>query len=117
MTPRKYSGRLYYEESNDYLDIKTFIVRREEIAFSLASVTQEHKRWEADSGRPAILQADGSYLAKQIQARQNGVSAPPWDIVFHIPKELGEFIEVYGTMLEKGSYSYKFSGELEEIPT
>lgn len=116
MNFRRYSGKLYYG-GNDHLDIATFIVRGNEIAFSLASVTQEHGRWEAESGQPAKLQPDGSYLAHQVQAHKSGVVAEfSWDIVFHIThEEFGKLIEVSGELVEDG-VPYKFEGELEASP-
>ena len=113
MTLRRYSGKLYYDD-NDHLDVLAFIVRDNEIAFSLASVTQEHGRWDAESGRTAILQPDGSYLAKQVQAHKSGVTAAfPWDITFHITHEdFGKAIEVSGTLIESGK-PYEFEGELD----
>jgi hypothetical protein len=118
MTLRRYTGKLYYDyEGNDHLDVSAFIVRDKEIAFSLASVTQEHGRWDAESGRPAILQPDGSYLAQQVQAHKSGVTAEfPWDITFHIAYEdLGNNIEVSGTLVEGGE-PYEFGGYLDAIP-
>ena len=113
MTLRHYSGRLYYD-GNEYLDVLAFIVRDKEIAFSLASVTQEHGRWDAESGRTAILQPDGSYLARQVQAHNGGVAADfPWDITFHITYEdLAKTIKVSGTLVE-GEEPYEFEGELD----
>lgn len=116
MNLRRYSGKLYYG-GNDHLDIAAFIVRGDEIAFSLASVTQEHGRWEAESGRTAMLQPGGSYFAKQVKAYKSGVVAEfPWDIVFHIThEEPGKLIEVSGKLVEGGK-PYEFEGELDASP-
>jgi len=113
MNLRRYSGKLYYG-GNDHLDIAAFIVRGDEIAFSLASVTQEHGRWEAESGRTAMLQPDDSYLAEQVRAHKSGVDAAfPWDIIFNIAhEELGQCIEVSGKLVEGGEL-YEFEGELD----
>lgn len=113
MKLRRYSGKLYYG-GNDHLDIAAFIVRSDEIAFSLTSVTQEHGRWEAASGQAAKRQPDGSYLAKRVQARKSAVdTAYPWDIEFHIAyEEPGKLIEVSGKLIEGGE-AYEFEGELD----
>lgn len=113
MNLSRYSGNLYYGGS-DYLDIAAFIVRGDEIAFSLASVTQDHGRWEAESGRTAIRQPNGSYLATRVQARKSGVDAAyPWDIEFRITyEEPGKRIKVSGKLIEGGE-AYEFEGELD----
>ena len=112
MKLRRYFGKLYYH-THDHVDVSTLIVRENEIAFALASVTKEHGRWEAESGKAAVLQVDGSYLAKQVQGMKNGVlAALPWDIAFRIEhEELGEQIELSGEIREGGK-AYPFEGEL-----
>lgn len=112
MKARRYSGKLYYNET-EHLDITAFIIREAEIGFSLTSVTQEHGRWVAESGKPALLQPNGSYLAQEVNASKNGTPAShPWDIVFCIEhEESGQYIEVSGELREAGEI-YEFEGEL-----
>lgn len=115
MNPRRYSGKLFYDQS-EHLDVTTFIIRKNEIGISLASVTQEHGRWEAESGKPALLQLDGSYLAQDIHASKNGMPASyPWNIVFRIEQEeMGQYIEVSGELHEAGE-TYEFEGKLDAV--
>lgn len=110
---KRYKGPLYFDEI-EHLDIDAFIVRDTEIGFSLASVTREHGRWEAESGKPAYLQRNGEYLAKNVMATQSNTQAShPWDILFRIVyEEPGQYIEVSGELVEAGIH-YKFEGELE----
>jgi hypothetical protein len=109
----RYSGKLYYNKT-EHIDISAFILRENEIGFSLASVTQEHGRWEAESGKPAVLQSDGSYLVKNVLATKSNTKASHyWDIVFHIESEEPEqYIEVSGELVEAGIH-FKFKGELD----
>ena len=114
MTSSRYFGKLYYNGlSEDFLDIENFIIRESEIGFSLASVTQEHGRWEAESGKPALIQSDGSYVAKNVNATKNSVPVShPWDIVFRIEGvNIGHDIKVSGELRENGE-TYEFEGEL-----
>lgn len=114
MNPRRYFGKLYYEDGEEYLDVLAFIIRENDIGFSVASVTIEHGRWEAETGKPAILQPDGSYLSKQVLAKKSNVIAScPWDIVFQVNYEdHGSFVEVSGELIEAG-IRYQFEGELK----
>jgi hypothetical protein len=115
MSTIKYAGKLYYSyPGNDHLDVSAFIIRGNEIAFALASVTQEHGRWEANSGHTATVLNDGTFLAKGIPASKLGVpSAFPWDIKFKLEKlDGGKSLDVSGELTE-GGISYNFSGELE----
>lgn len=110
---RRYKGKLFYTGSNDYLDIAALIIRPDEISFSLASVS-ELGRWEAESGKVALLQPDGSYLAKGVKASQQRTAASiPWDIVFRIEsEELGRVVELTGSVWERASEG-PFEGELD----
>jgi hypothetical protein len=114
MNLRRYKGRLSYDDESSYVDVDTLIVRESEIAFSLASVSQAHGRWLADSSRPATLQEDGSYYVTAVQAKQEGrLSVPPWDVSFTIESETpGESIELSGYIAEGQSYG-TFYGELK----
>lgn len=117
MNPRRYSGKLYYEGSDiEHLDVTEFIIRDKEIGFSVASVTIEHGRWEAETGKPAILQPDESYLSKQVLAKKSNVIAScPWDIVFRVHHEdPGSCIEVSGEVVE-GVNRCPFEGELTGV--
>ncbi|MDV6345036.1 hypothetical protein [Nitrosomonas sp. Is37] len=116
MKPKQYSGKLYYDDLIAHVEIIAFIIRESEIGFSLASVTSEHGRWVAESGEPALLQPDGSYLAQNVYASSNGTRASdPWDIVFRIKhKEIGQYIEISGELHEGGEI-YEFGGELEAV--
>ena len=109
---RRYKGKLFYTGSNDYLDITALIIRPDEIGFSLASVS-ELGRWEAESGKVALLQPDGSYLAKGVKASQQRTAASnPWDIVFRIEHEVpGEAVEISGELWDVGECP--FEGELD----
>ena len=110
---RRYKGKLYYEDSNAYLDIAAFIIRPDGIGFSLSSVS-ELGRWKAESGKTALLQPDGSYLVKSVQASEQGtVASIPWDIVFRIESEdIGRVVEITGTVWE-GAEEGSFEGELD----
>ena len=114
MTSRRYSGELYYNVLPGRLIITNFIIRENEIGFSLVSATGEHGRWEAESGKPALIQSDGSYVAKNVNATNNGETlSHPWDIVFRIEDEnIGHDIEVSGELRENGE-TYEFEGELK----
>lgn len=116
MKLRRYSGKLYYEDQIAHVDITKFIIRESEIGFSLASVTQEDGRWEANLAEPALLQPDGSYLAQNVLARKNNINADDrWEIVFRIEREeIGQSVKISGELHEAGEI-YKFEGELEAI--
>lgn len=116
MKPKRYSGKLYYDDQIAHVEITEFIIRGSEIGFSLSSVTQEHGRRVAESGKPALLRPDGSYLAQNVHASQSGTSASdPWDIVFRIKhEEIGQYIEISGELHEAGEI-YEFEGELEAV--
>lgn len=115
---RRFAGKLYYSgPGSDYLDVTTFIIRGDEIAFSLASVTQEYGCWVADSTQTAILNhSNGTYLAKNVNATQQGISlSSPWNIAFTIKDgEDEKYIEVEGVLIEEG-IAYNFDGELEAV--
>ena len=117
MNTRRYQGRLYYDNSNEYLRIDNLIIREREIAFVLASVGQEHGAWLAESGKPAQLQPDDSYKVSALSATKEGVKASSlWDITFHIEyEEIGQMIELSGSISEAGSTG-TFYGELKAIP-
>ena len=115
---RRFAGKLYYSgQDSDYLDVTTFIIRDDEIAFSLASVTQEYGRWIADSTQTAILNhSTGTYLANNVNATQQGISSSsPWNITFTIKDgEDEKYIEVEGVLIE-GGLAFNFDGELEAV--
>ena len=113
MILRKYRGRLTYDGSSAYVEVESLIVRETEIAYSLASVSQEHGKWIAESGKPATLQIDGTFLAKRVWASKLGVRAgSPWDISFKIEyEEQGKLIEVSGSIAEADDIG-EFYGEL-----
>jgi hypothetical protein len=114
MNSQRYSGTLYYEEGNAVPEIASFVVRDSEIGFLLTSFSPEHGRWEAESGKPAIKQANGSFLAKDVWAHKGKFrAAGPWTIEFNIEFEVvGKHIEISGTIFEEGEAG-TFSGELE----
>lgn len=113
MKHKRYKGRLYYD-AIEYLDVESFIVRDDEVAFLLASVTAEHGRWQAESGKPAKLQANGDYLAAGVGASKSGTpAADPWDIRFRIGAvDADGYLEVSGELTEAGR-TFAFEGELE----
>ena len=114
MNQRCYHGRLHYDDSAvDYIDVQSFIVRESEIGYSLDSVGQIHGRWTAESGKPAALQRDGTFLAKDVLASKLGVKASSaWKITFKIEEEtIGETVEVSGSIEEAGEVN-SFYGEL-----
>lgn len=110
---RRYKGKLYYEDSNAHLEVTAFIIRPDGIGFSLTSVS-DLGRWEAESGKTALLQPDGSYLVKSVKASERGTFASiPWDIVFRIEsEEHGKLVEIVGSVWE-GASEGRFEGELE----
>jgi len=114
MNARTYAGKLFYGKSNDHLEVQAFIVREREVAFSLASVSAEHQRWQAESGVVAKQREDGAFVAEHVNATQQGVGlASPWKIVFLLVAEsLGSHIEIEGEIFDSG-VPYYFSGELE----
>jgi hypothetical protein len=115
--PLRYAGRLSYEGSRtDFVDVQSLLVRTASIAYSLASVTKKYGRWSTGSGSPALLQPDGTYLAKGVSATQHGMSAAyTWDIRFKILAEMpGEYIGIGGYIQEAHAES-RFSGELDSI--
>jgi hypothetical protein len=114
VNPRRYAGRLTYDDGQNHIDVDALIVRENEIAYNLASVSKRHGRWIAASNRPAHLQPSGSYLATCVPASKMGVNAnPPWTISFTIEEELlGSSIELSGYIAE-GSEQSSFYGVLE----
>ncbi len=114
MNQRRYQGRLYYDDSAaGHIDVQSFILRESEIGYSLESVGQVHGRWTAESGKAALLQDDGTFLAREVCASKLGVKASSaWKITFKIEEEvIGETVEVSGSIEEAGEVS-TFSGEL-----
>jgi hypothetical protein len=110
---RQYSGKLYYLDSAEYLDISALIVRDAEISFAMVSVIDDG-RWEAASGTIAKAQPDGTYVAHGVTL-SNGVHSESWDIRLRIDYEgANQPIELSGD-ISRGALSYKFSGELEPI--
>jgi hypothetical protein len=107
-----FSGRLYYDDdTKEHLDVSSFILRDKEVAFSLASVSIEHGRWDVSG--IALLQDDGSYVAKRLLASKMKVSADnPWDIVFRADVIEKDLLLVEGYILEGGN-RFEFEGELE----
>lgn len=117
MANRRYSGQLYYSEPGpDHMDFPTLIVRDSALVFVVASVTADHGRWEVDAGKHAELQPDGSYLARDIWATQDGVRcSDPWTIRLRVVEEVeDEFICLKGEITEGGQTGY-FDGELEAV--
>ena len=116
MNQRRYRGRLNYDGINDYLEIESFIVRGTEIAYSLVSVSHVHGRWIAESGKPALLQSNGRFIATDVWASKLGVkSTSPWLIEFQIEsEEIGNSIEISGQTEEAGSVML-FYGELTAV--
>lgn len=114
MTHRRYQGRLHYDgSSTDYIDVQSFIVRERDIGYSLDSVSQAYGRWAAESGKPAVLREDQTFVAEGVWASQLGVrSGCPWKITFTIEDEVaGETIELSGSIEEAGEVG-SFYGEL-----
>jgi len=113
MNQRRYRGRLLYDGSPEYLEVESFIVRTTAIAYSLASVSQVHGKWVAESGKPAVLQTNGHFLVKNVFASRLGVrSTSAWTIEFVIESEdIGKTIEVSGS-IEEGGEVGPFYGEL-----
>ena len=108
---QRYTGKLHYLESDEYLDVSALIVREGEIAFALTSVI-EYGRWESASGTVAKFQGNGAYLAGNV-VMSNGPKSELWDIRFCIVHdESGQPIELSGE-ISRAAETYQFSGELE----
>ena len=106
-----FSGRLYYDSSDDFIDIISFIIRDNDIGFTLASVTSEYGRWTVSG--TAARDGDGAYVAKNLHAKQmNETCSSPWDLRFRVVSA-GASLLVDGELTEMPFLPCRFDGELE----
>lgn len=110
-----FSGRLYYDGCDDFVDVTSLIMRGNNIGFSLASVTVAHGRWSASG--TALLESEGIYIVRDLRALQMGVPCRElWDILFRFVAVESELLSVEGD-LSDGVGVFHFEGDLNARAT